>query len=307
MRSSTPSAATRPAHGAAADSLLAGLVGRGIQGSRSPGLHMQEAQAQGFKLAYTLFDLDAPPWEGAALAEVIHGAESGGLAGVNVTYPFKQDVIGLLHELSPDAERLGAVNTVIFRDGRRVGHNTDWSGFAESLARGLPGCPKQQVVQLGAGGAGSAVSYALLHEGVGRLTLFDTDGARATDLADKLRRLFGADRVAVGEDLALALATADGLVNTTPVGMAKHPGLPAPAALLRPELWVADIVYVPIETQLLSAARARGCRVLDGGGMAVFQAADAFRLFTGREPDADRMRASFQRAVGQGAAPNIHE
>lgn len=307
MRSTTPSAAMRPADSAAADSVLAGLVGRGILGSRSPGLHMQEAAAQGFKLAYALFDLDAPPWDGAALADAIDGAESGGLAGVNVTYPFKQDVIALLHELSPDAERLGAVNTVIFRDGRRIGHNTDWSGFAESLARGLPGCAKDHVVQLGAGGAGSAVAYALLHEGVGRLTLFDIDPARAQDLVAKLRSLFGAERAAVGEDLPQALAAADGLVNTTPVGMAKHPGTPAPVGLLRPELWVADIVYVPIETELLAAARARGCRVLDGGGMAVFQAADAFRLFTGREPDADRMRASFLRAVAEGAAPNGHE
>jgi shikimate dehydrogenase len=268
---------------------------------------MHEAEAQGFNLAYTLFDLDAPPWSGSALADVFDHAESSGLQGVNVTYPFKQDIIALLHELSPDAQRLGAVNTVIFRDGRRIGHNTDWSGFAESLARGLPGCPRDQVVQLGAGGAGSAVSYALLHEGAGRLTLFDTDQARAADLAHKLRGLFGAERVAVGDDLASAMAVADGLVNTTPVGMAKHPGIPAPASLLRPDLWVADIVYVPIETELLAAARARGCRVLDGGGMAVFQAADAFRLFTGREPDADRMRASFLRAVAEGAAPNVHE
>ena len=299
MRSTTPSAA--------AGAVLAGLVGRGIQGSRSPGLHMQEAAAQGFKLSYTLFDLDAAPWDRLGLAEVIAGAEARGLAGVNVTYPFKQDIITLLHELSPDAERLGAVNTVIFRDGRRIGHNTDWSGFAESLARGLPGRPMRQVVQLGAGGAGSAVSYALLHEGVERLVLFDTDRVRAADLVAKLQAIFGADRAAVGEYLPQTLAVADGLVNTTPVGMVKHPGTPAPAGLLRPALWVADIVYVPIETELLAAAQARGCRVLDGGGMAVFQAADAFRLFTGREPDADRMRAAFLRAVAEGTTPNIHE
>ena len=94
-------------------SLLAGLVGRGIQGSRSPSLHMQEAAAQGVTLAYVLFDLDAPPWQQATLAQAIEGAETGGFCGVNVTYPFKQEVIDLLHELSPDAARLGAVNTVV--------------------------------------------------------------------------------------------------------------------------------------------------------------------------------------------------
>jgi len=282
----------------AAGGLLAGLVGRGIQGSRSPRMHMQEAAAQGFGLSYRLFDLDASPWDGAGLADVIATAEADGLAGVNVTYPFKQDVIALLHELSPDAARLGAVNTVIFKDGRRIGHNTDWSGFAESLERGLPGRATRDVVQLGAGGAGAAVSYALLHDGAGRLTVFDVDPDRARALVGKLGELFSPDRVAVGTDLAAALAAADGLVNATPIGMAKHPGSPAPPSLLRPGLWVADIVYVPIETELLGAAAARGCRVLDGGGMAVFQAADAFRLFTGREPDADRMRASFLKDVG---------
>ncbi len=282
-------------------SRLAGLVGRGIQGSRSPSLHMQEAAAQGVTLKYLLFDLDAHPWQNATLAQAIEGAESGGFCGVNVTYPFKQEVIGLLHELSPAAERLGAVNTVVFKDGRRIGHNTDWSGFAEGFRRGLPDAPRQRVVQLGAGGAGSAVAYALLEEGVGQLVLFDVDRARAEALAASLEGLFGAGRAVVGEDLAGAIAGACGVVNATPVGMTKHPGTPVPAGLLRPDLWVADVVYVPLETELLTAARARGCPTLDGGGMAVFQAADAFRHFTGLEPDPDRMRAAFLRSVAAGA------
>jgi shikimate dehydrogenase len=282
-------------------SLLAGLVGRGIQGSRSPSLHMQEAAAQGVTLKYVLFDLDAHPWQSATLAQAIDGAESGGFAGVNVTYPFKQAVIGLLHELSPDAERLGAVNTVVFKAGRRIGHNTDWAGFAESFRRGLPGAPRRQVVQVGAGGAGAAVAYALLEEGVERLVLIDTDRPRAEAVAASLQALFGPERAVAGRDLAAAVAGACGIVNATPVGMTKHPGAPVPAALLRPDLWVADVVYVPLETELLAAARAVGCRTLDGGGMTVFQAADAFRLFTGLEPDPERMRAAFLRSVAAGA------
>lgn len=277
--------------------LLTGLVGRGIQGSRSPHLHMAEAAAQGFSLDYRLFDLDAPPWRSASLAEAITAAEAGGYAGVNVTYPFKQDVIPLLHELSPDARRLGAVNTVVFQTGRRVGHNTDWAGFAENFRRGLAGALRDVVVQVGTGGAGAAVAYALLEEGVQRLALFDRDAARAEELVAKLSGLFGDGRVEVGTNLAVALSEATGLVNATPVGMAKHPGCPVPRALLRPDLWVADIVYVPLETELLAAARAAGARVLDGGGMAVFQAAEAFRLFTGRPADPDRMRAGFLAAV----------
>jgi shikimate dehydrogenase len=272
-----------------------GLIGRGIQGSRSPALHMQEAAALGFELRYDLFDFDTAAWSGAGLADALTAAEQGGYLGVNVTYPFKQAVIPLLHELSPDAARLEAVNTVVFREGRRIGHNTDWSGFAESLARGLPDRRGGRVLQLGAGGAGAAVAYALLDGGVERLTILDRDAARGAAVAARLQAQFGSGRavaVAVG-DLAAELAQADGLVNATPVGMTKHPGLPVPADLLRRELWVADVVYVPIETELLAAARARGCRVLDGGGMTVFQAVGAFRLFTGVEPDAERMRAAF--------------
>ena len=298
MRSTRPTARPSTEDAPTEGGLVAGLVGRGIQGSRSPAMHMQEAEAQGLELDYRLLDLDARVSADATLQAVLTGAEEEGFAGVNVTYPFKQEVIPLLDELSADAERLGAVNTVLFRRGRRVGHNTDWSGFSEALQRGLPGCAKARVVQVGAGGAGAAVAYALLHDGVEQLTVFDADRSRATGLVAKLQALFSPDRVAVGEDIGHVAKAADGLVNATPLGMAKHPGMPVSADLLRPDLWVSDIVYVPIETQLLAVARRRGCRVLDGGGMAVFQAADAFRLFTGREPDPDRMRAAFLKDVG---------
>lgn len=276
--------------------LKAGLVGRGILQSRSPSMHMGEAAAQGLELEYRLHDLDAP---GAVqdLARVLDDVEAQGYLGVNITYPFKQAVIPLLHELSPDAERLGAVNTVVMRDGRRFGHNTDWSGFAESFRRGLPGARRERVVQAGAGGAGSAVAYALLSEGVDRLELFDLDALRAEALATRLCALFGAGRCRVLEHLDTRVSGVDGVVNTTPVGMAKHPGMSVPRQVLRARQWVADAVYVPLDTELLTAARALGCETLDGGGMAVFQAADAFSLIVGRKADAERMRARFLEAL----------
>ncbi len=153
---------------------------------------------------------------------------------------------------------------------------------------------RRRVVQMGAGGAGAAVAHALLAEGVEHLSIFDLDTTRAQDLVDNLSQRFGPGRAQVGGHLENAMAEADGVVNTTPMGMAKLPGTPVPAALLRAELWVAEIVYFPLETALLRDARALGCRTLDGGNMAVFQAVKAFELFSGEAPDAQRMLAHFQ-------------
>lgn len=281
--------------------VLAGLIGRGIGASLTPALHEREGAAQGLRLVYRRLDLDALALPDAALAELLTAAERLGFAGLNITYPCKQAVLPLLHALSGQARALGAVNTVVLEGGKRIGHNTDCSGFAEGFRRGLPGAPRDRVVQLGAGGAGAAVAEALLAEGVGRLAIADAEPARAAALAAALEARHGAGRAAACHDLAAEVAAAGGLVNCTPVGMAKLPGTPLPEALLHAGLWVADIVYFPIETALLRAARARGCRTLDGGGMAVFQAVGAFRLFTGREPDAARMEAHFRALVARPA------
>lgn len=275
-------------------SVLAGLVGAGIQASRTPALHEREGAEQGLRYVYKLIDLEALSLDAGILPEILTAAQRFGFAGLNITYPCKQTVIPLLDDLSPDAEALGAVNTVVLKDGQRIGHNTDWWGFAESFRRELPDVRRDRVVQFGAGGAGAAVAHALLTLGVGQVLIIDTYEERAEGLAAALRERFGHDRAIANPILADAVAGADGVVNTTPVGMAKYPGMAMPADLLRPELWVAEIVYFPLETQLLRAARARGCRTMTGGGMAVFQAVGAFRLFTGKEPDAARMLRHFQ-------------
>ena len=273
--------------------ILAGLIGAGIQASRTPSLHEHEGDAQGLRYLYRLIDLDQLQLDSNALADLLQAAERMHYTGLNITFPCKQAIIPLLDELSPEALGIGAVNTVVLKDGKRVGHNTDCLGFAEGLRRGLPGAARRQVVQMGAGGAGSAVAHALLGEGVERLVLFEVDAARAQALVDNLNAHFGAERAVLGTDLAAALAEADGLVNTTPVGMAKLPGTPLPVELLHARLWVAEIIYFPLETELLRAARALGCRTLDGSNMAVFQAVKAFELFSGRQADAARMQAHF--------------
>jgi shikimate dehydrogenase len=279
-------------------SLLAGLIGTGIQASLTPRLHEREGAEQGLRSIYRLLDLSALGLGVEALGGLLNAAQQFGFTGLNITHPCKQAVIPLLDELSDDARALGAVNTVVLRDGRRIGHNTDWWGFAEGFKRGLPGVQRRQVVQLGAGGAGAAVAHAALTLGTERLVVVDTDAARADTLAAELTDRFGTGRAVAGTDLPTAMAAADGVINCTPVGMAKYPGMPLPAHLLRPSHWVAEIVYFPLETELLRTACALGCQTLHGGGMAVFQAVGAFRLFTGLEPDAERMLRHFAELVG---------
>lgn len=283
-----------PAGALPGPAVLAGLVGAGIQASRTPGLHEREGFEQGLRYIYRLIDLEALGLDSGALPEILTAAERFGFAGLNITHPCKQAVIPLLDEMSPDAQALAAVNTVVLKDGRRVGHNTDWWGFAESFRRELPEVRRDRVVQFGAGGAGAAVAHALLTLGAGEVVVFDTDAARARGLAAALQERFGGGRASADGDLKDAMASADGMVNTTPLGMAKYPGMAVPAEMLRADMWVAEIVYFPLETDLLRQARARGCRTMSGGGMAVFQAVAAFRLLTGREPDAARMLRHFE-------------
>jgi shikimate dehydrogenase len=283
---------------------LLGLVGAGIGASLSPALHEREADRLGLRCLYQTIDIAELGLAPEAVGDVLAAARLAGFDGLNVTHPCKQTVLAHLDALAPEAEALGAVNTVVFTEDGATGHNTDASGFAEGFARGLPDADLDRVVLLGAGGAGAAVGHAALALGADRLTVVDVDGARARELAASLGAQFAPERVGSGtpEELGELLADADGLIHATPTGMAAHPGLPLPAELLRGELWVADIVYRPLETELLRTAREAGCRTLHGGGMVVFQAAASFELFTGVEPDRERMLRHFATLVERPAA-----
>ena len=275
--------------------LLLGLIGAGIQASRTPSMHEREARAHGVACTYRLLDLDVLGYGADFLPLLIDAAERAGFAGLNVTHPCKQIVIAHLTSLSDEARVLGAVNTVVLRDGARIGHNTDWSAFRESMQRGLPDASLRHVVQLGAGGAGAATAYAILEMGAERLELVDAVPARAEALVRRLEARFPG-RVFAAPPSRDALAEAAGLIHATPIGMASHPGMALPAEWLHERLWVAEVVYFPLTTALLHAARERGCRTLDGAGMAVWQAVEAFRLFTGVAADAERMRRFFVEA-----------
>jgi shikimate dehydrogenase len=269
-----------------------GLIGAGIQASRSPAMHLAEAAAHGLEAEYRLIDLDVLGVGAEALPSLLAGAEAEGFDGLNITHPCKQAVLPLLDDIADDARAVGAVNTVVLRGGRRSGHNTDWWAFRESLRDGLPNAELERVAQFGAGGAGAATAYAVLALGAGQVRVVDVDRERAAALVAAMIRAFGHGR-AISVDPHTALDDADGVIQATPIGMASHPGSPFDPSRLRAKQWVAEVIYFPRETALLRAARERGCATLDGSGMAVFQAARAFELFTGLAASPLRMRKAF--------------
>lgn len=273
--------------------VLAGLIGQGIQGSRTPAMHQAEGERLGLHYCYQLLDTDQMQ-PTPALADLVQAAQWCGFSGLNITFPYKQQVIPFLDELGETAKAVGAVNTVVFKDGKRIGHNTDLSGFALSFQAQMGDTQHDQVLLIGAGGAGLAVAHALLMSGVKTLFITDVSAERAQDLAQVLNAQYGANRAqatTISPDLVPQI---DGIVNATPVGMAKLPGTPFPLDLLESRLWVVDIIYFPLETELLKAARLKGCRVASGAGMAVFQAVAAFELITGLRPDSEALRKTFE-------------
>lgn len=274
--------------------VLIGLIGAGIGGSLSPAMHEREGRLQGLKYYYQRVDLRELGLATDALPELVTAAERMGFSGLNITHPCKQKVVDCLDELSAEAKAIGSVNTVQFKHGKRIGYNTDGPAFIRSFSEELSDCARRSIVLLGAGGAGVAIAHMLLRTVDSHLIVHDVQQDRMQSLVDRLVQLYGKDRVRAAGNVPEAIADADGIINATPQGMAESPESPVPDRLLGPSLWVADIVYFPLETRLVAAARSAGRRVMDGGGMAVYQAAGAFEIFTGIVPDAARMRQHFR-------------
>lgn len=273
---------------------LVGLIGEGIQRSLSPAMHVAEATRLGVRYEYRILEQARSDGRPVDLRAVVESARFEGFNALNITHPFKQAVLPLLDELAEDARDVDAVNLIVFDGATARGHNTDWTGFLSAMRTGLPAVRMNRVVQVGTGGAGSATAYALLRLGVAHLQLIDLDLQRARLLAARYRSMFPSQRIEVLEgESDRSLTDADGVVQATPVGMQAHPGLSFNPSSLDANAWIAEVVYRPLETELVRWARGQGRAVLDGGRMAVGQAADSLRLITGLEPDTDRMRAHF--------------
>lgn len=277
---------------------LVGLIGANILQSLSPALHRDAFSAAGIDGYYHLMDVEVLP--DRTLPALLDAVRTAGFAGTNVTFPFKQAVLPLLDRVDTEAAQIGAVNTVVIAaDGSTAGYNTDRGGFRHHFEAGFgrAAAEGKTAVLVGAGGAGRAVAFALMDLGLGTLVVHDRSQAQTATLIADLGRHFDAARCRAAGDLAAEVAAADGVINATPVGMLGKPGNPVPTDAVHAGQWAADVIYTPIETAFIRATAARGARTLTGGGMCVHQAADAFRLFTGREPDIDRMQRSFAQAL----------
>lgn len=273
---------------------LTGLLGAPIAHSASPAMHERAAEALGLHCHYQLIEVAGAGRE--QLKVLLEGVRRLGFAGINVTFPYKEAVLDLLDEISPDAASIGAVNLVIVRDGRLIGHNTDRSGFARAVAPLVTASSHGAVALIGAGGVGKAIAFALAGLGVGELRIFDREPAKARDLA---ARLDGQANTSVTDSVEDALRGAVGVVNGSPVGMLPDRGTPVPDGLLHAGLWVADAVYSPLWTPLLTAARAKGARILTGRELAIYQAVDAFELFTGHVPSIVEMGIAFDAVMAK--------
>jgi shikimate dehydrogenase len=273
---------------AASRRILAGLLGAPIAHSAAPAMHERAAAALGFRCHYQLIEIAGAGREDLKL--LLEGIRRLGFAGINVTFPYKEAVPELLDELSSGAASICAVNTIVVRDGRLIGYNTDTTGFARAASRLVGASPHGAVAVIGAGGVGKAIAFALAGLGVKQLRLFDKEHAKASDLAAKLDDRIN---VTVAFSVEEALRGVVGVVNASPVGMLPNLGTPVPDRALHAGLWVADAVYSPLWTPLLSAAKASGATVMTGREFAIHAAADAFELFTGLVPSISEMAIAF--------------
>ncbi len=282
-----------------------GLIGRGLKHSISPLFQQAAFDHLGLDVRYEIWETEQD-----GLPSMVEGLREPSRLGANVTIPYKENVLSLLDEVDRDAERIGAVNTIVNSDGRLIGYNTDSTGFLKALERegGFNPTGKSAVL-LGAGGVARAASCALLGAGVRSLVVTDIVKEKARELVSDLESSL-ADRLeqhteikAIYHDdpqLEYALSGCDLLVNCTPMGM-KHSATEGQSPLKAEQIpggaLVYDVVYNPVETALLKEAAKAGARVLGGLSMLVYQGAASFELWTGKTAPVDIMMQVAGRAL----------
>lgn len=274
-----------PAH------LHLGLIGDNIAKSQAPRLHRLAGALCGLRVTY---DRLVPPDLGQTFDQVFDMAQNTGFRGVNITYPYKERVIGRVHIPDPLVQAIGAVNTVIFEPAGAVGFNTDHTGFIAAYKGAMGGAAPGTVCLIGTGGAGKAVAFGLIALGADVIRCVDLDLAKAHTLANALRATHSATRVEVLTDPVAAAKGADGLINCTPVGMVGYGGTPLAAAAMAGATWAFDAVYTPVDTPFLQDAVAHGLTIISGYELFFGQGLDAWTHFSGHPVDAAALRHALQ-------------
>ncbi len=269
------------------------LIGGNIAELRAPELHAIAGRLCGLPVSYELL---RPADFGRSFEEVLWRCRDAGFCGVNITYPYKERVVGHLAAADPAVQAMGACNTVLFEPGGPRGLNTDYSGFMAAYRNTFGEAAPGRVAMAGAGGVGRAIGFALARLGADELRLFDPDGGKARALADAMRAVHGHTLVRVADTVVDAAGGADGLVNATPLGMGGIGGCPFPREAIGGQRWAFDAIYTPMDTPFMLAARAAGLAAMGGFELFLYQGIDAFRHFTGVEVAEDRLRAELMRA-----------
>ena len=279
------------------DRIKLGLIGDNIKPSRSPDLHRLAGRLCRLNVTYHLL---IPPEMGKDFDTVLDDCAAHGYRGVNITYPYKEQVVARVEVADPLVRRVGSVNTVVFVSGTMRGYNTDYTGFISAFRQHFGAREPGAVTMIGAGGVGKAVAFGLLVLGATEIRIVDHDIAKADALALSLNQASdGALQASAHAQPEAALAGADGVVNCTPVGMAGYPGTPVARHLLPGCTWAFDAVYTPAQTQFISDSEANGLRVLSGYELFIHQGVQAFQIFTGRAPDdQDMLRQLLMEGTG---------
>lgn len=271
---------------------IIGIIGYPLGHSLSPLMHNRAFEHLGLHYQYTLF-----PVKEEELGHAIRGIRALNIVGCNVTIPYKEQVIPFLDYLAPGAKTLGAVNTIVNKDGELWGYNTDGIGFYRSLTEELgTDVQGKKALLIGAGGAARAVAHALLEAGLQELVIANRNLDNGKRLANELeKRGYQVQVVELKEEiLRKFLMQMDFLINSSSVGMYPQieAGLPIKQEWLRPPLILCDLIYNPVKTKLLQMGEAQGCQILNGVGMLVYQGAAAFELWTGQEAPVEIMKKS---------------
>jgi len=270
-----------------------GLIGDNIGPSRAPLLHGLAGRMAGLEVRY---DLLIPKKQGLDFDRLFDRCAAQGYRGINVTYPYKERAAARVRIDDPTVRAISAVNTILFDGETPTGFNTDYSGFIAGYRAKRGERSPGVVCQIGAGGVGKAVAFALLALGVEAIRIVERDLARAEALAKALAIAAPSVMVEVADDPGVAAAGAEGIVNCSPVGMAAHPGTPIPASALTGASWAFDAVYTPLKTQFLQDAAAAGLAAISGFALFFHQGVKAFQIFTGRTPDEASLEAALREA-----------